>query len=63
MEKIRVAIIESERGWGQRVDEIREFDTQKQAEDFVETFNSRNDKPYVPDYYEYAEIISQPSYR
>jgi hypothetical protein len=54
--KTKVAIIESERGWGQRVDEIREFDSRADAEKFVETFNARNNLPQAPDWYEYAEI-------
>lgn len=50
-----VTIIESERGWGQRVDEVKEFDDYDEALDFVEKFNAQNDKDYVPDWYMRAE--------
>ena len=53
---IKVIIIESERGWGQRIDEIKEFDDRKEAEAFCESLNKQNDKPYVPDWYIYAKI-------
>lgn len=55
--KVNVHIIESERGWGQRVDEVKEFDTLEQAEEFVKDFNAENDKDYVPDWYMYATIV------
>lgn len=57
--KTRVNIIESERGWGQKVDEVKEFDTRKEAEDFVREFNSANltDGP-VPDWYMMAYITN-----
>lgn len=54
--KTIVHIIESERGWGQKIDERMEFDTIKEAEDFVKQYNSRNNEPNVPDWYMYAEI-------
>lgn len=50
----RVDIIESERGWGQRVDETREFPTFEEADAFREKYNSKNNKPTVPDWYMYA---------
>jgi len=53
----KVVIIESERGWGQRVEEVKEFKNRVAAETFVRKFNAKNDKDYVPDYYMYAEII------
>lgn len=56
MEKIKVVIIESERGWGQRVDEIKEFDDKPTAKAFVKEFNAENDKEVVPDWYMYAYI-------
>lgn len=59
--KIQVAIIESERGWGQRVDEIRKFNTRKAAEAFVRKYNAQNDKPTVPDWYMYARIVESKS--
>lgn len=56
-EKVKVHIIESERGWGQKVDEVREFDTYEEALAFCEDFNKDNNLPYVPDWYMYAEIV------
>lgn len=53
---IKVFIFESESGWGQRVDEVRQFATREEAEEFCKKFNEPNDKPYVPDWYMYAEI-------
>lgn len=53
----KVAIIESERGWGQKVDEVKEFPTKAEAESFVKEFNAKNNLSYVPDWYMYAEII------
>ena len=40
--KYQVAVIESERGWGAKVDSIEEFDTKEEAEKFIEKFNSFN---------------------
>lgn len=53
---VKVVIIESERGWGQKVDEVKTFNTRKEAVDFVNEFNKGNNLPYVPDWYMYAEI-------
>lgn len=50
----RVDVIESERGWGQRVDETIMYDNKEEAEAFVKKFNAKNNLSYVPDYYEYA---------
>ena len=53
-----VNIIESERGWGQKVDETCIFGPsekhRKEALAFVQKFNAKNDKPTAPDWYEYA---------
>lgn len=49
-----VEIIESERGWGSKVDEVIYFDNKPEAEQYVKDFNARNNLNYVPDYYEYA---------
>lgn len=53
--KFKVIIVESERGWGQRIDEVKMFDSADEAHKFVEEFNSKNNLPYVPDWYMYAE--------
>lgn len=52
----KVNIIEMERGWGSKIDEVREFSTLQEAQDFVTEFNSYNNKPEVPDWYMYAEL-------
>lgn len=46
-----VTIIESERGWGQRVDEVKEFDEFADAKAFADLFNSKNTELAVPDWY------------
>lgn len=60
-EKIRVLIIESERGWGQKIDEVKEFTSREKAEAFVKKYNQPNidvwNKTHeVPDWYMMAEI-------
>lgn len=50
----KVQIIESERGWGQRVDEIKEFKTLEEAKTFVTEFNSHNNLDFPPDWYMFA---------
>lgn len=57
MAKIVVNIIECERGWGSRVDDVKEFriDEMQKALDFVEKFNEQNNSDTVPDWYMYAE--------
>ena len=52
-----VHIVESERGWGQKIDDVKEFPTLGEAKAFVLEFNSANDLAYVPDWYMYAEIV------
>jgi hypothetical protein len=59
-----VNIIESERGWGSRIDEIKEFDDYQSAAAFQKEFNKYNNKSIVPDWYMYAadpEEVSQVS--
>ena len=54
-EGYRVTVYESERGWGQRVDEVLYFDNEPEAKDYVKTFNSKNTATSVPDWYMFAE--------
>ena len=56
-DKVKVQYIESERGWGQRVDEVKEFDTYELALEAVTEFNARNTADSAPDWYMYAEIV------
>ena len=51
----KVYIIESERGWGTKVDDVKYIDTKENAMMFVREFNSKNNKEVVPDWYMYAE--------
>lgn len=46
-----VTIMEYERGWGSRVDEIKEFINYDEALNFQRNFNADNDKDEVPDWY------------
>jgi hypothetical protein len=55
MQRWKVDIIESERGWGQRLDDTEFFNSKAEADAFVAQFNSRNNEPTVPDWYMYAE--------
>lgn len=55
----KVQIIESEKYWGQKVDEEIYFDNEPAARAFVKIFNSNNNLDYVPDYYERAEYCGK----
>ena len=57
--KVKVNIIESERGWGQRVDEVKEFDTLEEAEAFCTRFNAGNTANVTPDWYMRADIVNR----
>jgi hypothetical protein len=49
-----VIIIESERGWGNRVDEVLYFADVNKANKYVAKYNAKNNEPTVPDWYMYA---------
>lgn len=51
----RVDIIESERGWGQKIDETICFTTAKEADAFVTKYNKQNTGTTVPDWYMVAQ--------
>lgn len=53
--RFRVDIIESERGWGQKVDSQKFFESADEAYQFVERFNANNNEDYAPDWYMRAE--------
>ena len=55
----KVEIIESERGWGQRTDEIKYFDTEPDALKFVEEFNRSNNLEVAPDWYMVARYLGK----
>lgn len=55
--KVLVEIIESEKGWGQKVDEVKEFQTLPDAVKFIDEYNnSYNAEESVPDWYMYARL-------
>jgi hypothetical protein len=58
MTKYRVHIVESERGWGRKIEDTKYFDTAEEAEQFIKTYNAKN-PPLVngraPDWYMQAE--------
>lgn len=64
MSKVKVLIIESERGWGQRVDEIKEFDSMEEAVTFCKEYNNKHNPPLTcaPDWYMYADIKGRNEY-
>lgn len=56
----KVAIIESERGWGRKVDAVETFSTFDEAFAFQKEFNRKNEEDFaktkqVPDWYMQAE--------
>ena len=53
----KVYMIESERGWGSKVDEIKEFPTREEAVRFADEYNAKhNNEPSVPDWYIVAKV-------
>lgn len=52
----KVEIIESEAGWGAKVDEVREFPSLDEANAFIKEFNAPNNKPVTPSWYMYARL-------
>lgn len=49
--RFRVQVIESERGYGQKVDETRYFNTYEEAADFRDRLNAKNTESRAPDIY------------
>lgn len=47
----KVVVIESERGWGQRVDEVRYYNQVENADAYVADFNKDNTADVAPDWY------------
>jgi hypothetical protein len=44
-------IIESERDWGRRIDEVKEFKTEKERDDFIREYNDKLPDGPAPDWY------------
>lgn len=51
----KAILLEYERGWGSRVDEVREFMTEEERDQFIIQFNSKNTESSAPDWYMIAE--------
>lgn len=52
--KFKVTIMESERGWGQKVDSVKYFEGSNAAQeawDFADEFNKEDMENDVPDWY------------
>ena len=56
--KYLVNIIESERGWGRTIDEVKEFDDIETARKFIRDYNKQNTAPTAPDWYMQAEAVN-----
>jgi len=58
---VKVQIIESEAGWGQRVDEVKTFPTREAAEKWAREYNRKHNPPKdtTPDWYMYARVEGQ----
>lgn len=50
----RVDTFESERGWGRSLLDSVDFRSKQEAMDYAKSINSKNNLPYVPDYYIFA---------
>ena len=46
---------ESERGWGRKIDEVKEFKTKRTRDNFIKKFNAQNTAATAPDWYMFAE--------
>lgn len=56
----RVDIIESERGWGSKIDESIYFDNELEARLYVKTYNDKyNTATEVPDWYMRADYVGK----
>ena len=64
MSKVLVYIIESEAGWGSKVDETLEFDTQEEAENYVKEYNNKYNPPraVTPSWYMFARLAKDDSF-
>ncbi len=51
----RVDLLEYERGWGSKVDEVLYFDNEPEAREYVRSFNAKNTDATVPDWYMIAD--------
>lgn len=57
---VKIPVIESERGWGRKVDDYMVCLTTEDATKFKEEFNSKNTSKTVPDWYMVVEGNPEP---
>jgi hypothetical protein len=59
MSKFVANIIESERGWGSKIDSTHSFDTVEERDKFVADYNEKYNPPsdFVPDWYMVARAV------
>ena len=55
----KVEVMEYERGWGSRCDEIKYFDSEESAKAFCADFNKENTATTVPDWYMVANYCGK----
>jgi hypothetical protein len=55
----KVEIIESERGWGTKIDEVKYFDSEESAKFFCANFNKDNKPGPAPDWYMQANYCGK----
>jgi hypothetical protein len=57
--KTKVYMIESEAGWGSKIDEVKEFSTKEKAVKFAEKYNKKyNNLDHAPSWYIKAVVES-----
>ena len=49
--RYKVVLMEYERGWGAKVDEVKYFDNEPEAIKYCNDFNSKNPPGPAPDWY------------
>lgn len=57
---VKIAVIESERGWGRKIDDWMVCLSVKDAKKFQEEFNSKNTNKIAPDWYMQSEGEPKP---
>jgi hypothetical protein len=59
--KYTAVLIESERGWGQTIQDQEEFDSEEDRDSFITKYNSKNTEDDAPDWYMYARPAARRS--
>lgn len=56
----RVDIVEYERGWGSKIEDIKYFDNEIEAKKYVDDYNTKYNPPGpAPDWYMIAEYVGK----